>query len=225
MNLKPCASPPKAVIFDCDGTLVDSETSGITAIHEEARKLGYAMPLSYALNNFRGKRMAVCFTMIEEALGHAVPPDFEAIVRRAMAIRFQADVMAMPGAAALLQQLGQAAIPYCIASNGPQAKMVLTLELSGLTSYFTKHVFSAYDIGSWKPEPELFLHAAREMQMAPSDCAVVEDSLTGIAAGLAAGMQVYSMCDAATIAPEIAAQVVQITGLSCLAKAWRLVDR
>lgn len=224
MNPERRSLRPKAVIFDCDGTLVDSETSGITAMHDEACKLGYAMPLEYALQEFRGKRMAVCFAMIEDGLGHAVPHNFEATVRQAMAVRFQVTVTAMPGAAALLQKLVLAGIPYCIASNGPQEKMVLTLGISGLTDYFTKHVFSAYEVGHWKPDPELFLHAAREMNVAPADCAVVEDSLSGIAAGLAAGMRVCSMCDPATIPADIAARIMQIEGLSSLEVVWSLPE-
>lgn len=222
MNPEQRPSNLKAVIFDCDGTLVDSETSGVTAMHEEACKLGYTAPLKFALEQFRGKRMAACFAMIESGLGHALPHDFETTVRRAMAVKFRATVTAMPGAAALLQKLKQDGIPYCIASNGPQEKMVLTLELSGLAGYFSKHVFSAYEIGSWKPDPELFLYAAREMDVAPADCAVVEDSLSGIAAGLAAGMQVFSMCEAATIPPDVANRIVQIEGLWSLPAAWNL---
>lgn len=224
MNPEQRPSKPKAVIFDCDGTLVDSETSGITAMHEEACMLGYTMPLKYALQEFRGKRMATCFALIESALGHAVPQDFEATVRQAMAVKFRATVTAMPVAAALLQKLVVAGIPYCIASNGPQEKMVLTLGIAGLTDYFTQHVFSAYEIGHWKPDPELFLHAAREMDVAPADCVVVEDSLSGIAAGLAAGMQVYSMCDPATVPADTAVRVVQIEGLANLVAAWRLPE-
>ena len=186
--------------------------------------LGYTMPLKYALQEFRGKRMATCFALIESALGHAVPQDFEATVRQAMAVKFRATVTAMPVAAALLQKLVVAGIPYCIASNGPQEKMVLTLGIAGLTDYFTQHVFSAYEIGRWKPDPELFLHAAREMDVAPADCVVVEDSLSGIAAGLAAGMQVYSMCDPATVPADTAVRVVQIEGLANLVAAWRLPE-
>lgn len=213
---------PKAVIFDCDGTLVDSETSGITAMHEQACKLGYAMPLDYALLEFRGKRMAACFAMIEKGLGHPVPQDFEATVRQAMALKFRATVTAMPGAVPLLQGLRQAAIPYGIASNGPQEKMVLTLGIAGLSGYFSQYVFSAYEVGHWKPDPQLFLHTAREMAIAPSDCVVVEDSLSGIAAGLAAGMRVYSMCEPSTISADIAGRIVQIEGLGSLPAMWGL---
>ncbi|MEO6016066.1 MAG: HAD family hydrolase [Polaromonas sp.] len=224
MNPEKSAMFPRAVIFDCDGTLVDSETSGITAMHEEACKLGYAMPLDYALLEFRGKRMAACFALIEDGLGHAVPQDFETTVRQAMAIKFKVTVTAMPGAVPLLQGLRQAAIPYCIASNGPQEKMVLTLGIAGLTDYFSQHVFSAYEIGHWKPDPELFLHAAREMVVAPGDCVVVEDSLSGIAAGLAAGMRVYSMCEPSSISADIASRIVQIEGLNSLPAMWGLAQ-
>ncbi|CAN5352581.1 HAD family hydrolase [soil metagenome] len=218
----PSPAPAKAVIFDCDGTLVDSETIGMTALHEEARKLGFSLPLAQALDAFRGRRMALCVEMIEAGLGQAAPGDFIATVRRAMADKFREGISAMPGAPALLEGLRQAGVPYCIASNGPQDKMELTLRLSGLHAYFEKHVFSAYEVGHWKPSPQLFLHAAREMGVDASDCAVVEDSLPGLAAGLAAGMRVYSMCDRDTVPADVAARVVPIDGLADLHAAFGL---
>ena len=214
--------PVKAVIFDCDGTLVDSETSGMTALYEEACKLGYSRPLAQAIEAFRGKRMALCVALIEADLGRAAPDDFMLTLRQAMAEKFRTGITAMPGALALLKQLVQTGLPYCIASNGPLEKMALTLSLTGLQPYFENHVFSAYEVGHWKPSPELFFHAARTLGIAPKDCAVVEDSLPGIAAGLAAGMRVYSMCDPETIPADIAARIVQIDGLPCLHSAFGL---
>ena len=215
-------SSPIAVIFDCDGTLIDSETSGMTALHEQACKLGYTLPLAQALDVFRGRQMALCVEMIEASIGRAAPVDFIVTVRQAMAASFRTGIAAMPGAPALLEALRGAGVPYCIASNGPQDKMELTLGLSGLRAYFEKHVFSAYEVGHWKPSPELFFHAAREMGVAAADCVVVEDSLPGIAAGLAAGMRVYSMCDPEAVPAEVAAKVVQIDGLADLHTAFGL---
>ena len=212
----------KAVIFDCDGTLVDSETSGMTALYEEACKLGYDRPLEQALHDFRGQQMASCIARIESQIGRASPEGFEATVRKAMAEKFRLGITSMPGAAALLQHLTQAGIPYGIASNGPQEKMALTLGLSGLAPYFSNYIFSAYEVGHWKPSPHLFLHTAREMGMAPQDCAVVEDSLPGLVAGLAAGMQTYSMCEPSTIPADIASRVIQISGLPDLHRAFLL---
>lgn len=218
----PAPTPFKAVIFDCDGTLVDSETSGMTALYEEACKLGYSLPLAQALDGFRGRRMALCIEMIEARIGRPAPADFMATVRLAMADKFRTSIVPMSGAPALLEALRRTGLPYAIASNGPQDKMELTLGLSGLQGYFEKHVFSAYEVGHWKPSPELFFHAAREMGVEAAHCVVVEDSLPGIAAGLAAGMRVYSMCDPETVPADVAAQVVQIDGLADLHAAFGL---
>ncbi|MES2944981.1 MAG: HAD-IA family hydrolase [Pseudomonadota bacterium] len=218
----PKAVAIQAVIFDCDGTLVDSETSGMTALHGEATKLGFSIPLAQALHDFRGKRMAVCIAMVEANIGRPVPENFESTVRQAMADSFRSGVVAMPGALDLLDLLKQAGIPYAIASNGPQAKMQLTLGLTGLQPYFEQHVFSAYDVGHWKPAPELFLQAANALGVVPENCAVVEDSLPGIEAGLAAGMTVFSMCHTETIPDHIASRIVQIEGLGDLPLALGL---
>ena len=218
----PAPAVVKAVIFDCDGTLVDSETSGMTALHEQACKLGYSLPLAQALDGFRGRQMARCIEMIEAHIGRPAPAGFMATVRLAMADKFRAGIAAMPGAQDLLQGLQRAGVPYCIASNGPLDKMELTLGLSGLQGYFEKHVFSAYEVGHWKPSPELFFHAAREMGIEAAHCVVVEDSLPGIAAGLAAGMRVYSMCESHTVPADVAVKVVQIGGLADLHAAFGL---
>jgi HAD superfamily hydrolase (TIGR01509 family) len=98
----------------------------------------------------------------------------------------------MPGARELLQALR---LPYCVATNGPREKAELTLGLTGLLPFFEQRLFCAYEVGSFKPEPGLFLHAAQALGVRPSHCAVVEDSLPGVCAGVAAGMQVFSLTD------------------------------
>ena len=76
----------------------------------------------------------------------------------------------------------------CVASSGPPEKIETALQVTGLRDYFGESIFSSYDINSWKPEPELFLHAAKEMGFAVNECAVVEDSLVGIQAARSANM-------------------------------------
>jgi HAD superfamily hydrolase (TIGR01509 family) len=82
-------------------------------------------------------------------------------------------------------------LPFCVASSGPREKIELSLRATGLLPYFRGRIFSAYELGSWKPEPDLFLHAAKVMAVAPARCAVVEDSVKGVRAGIAAGMAVF----------------------------------
>jgi beta-phosphoglucomutase-like phosphatase (HAD superfamily) len=94
--------------------------------------------------------------------------------------------------------LAEITSPVCVASNGPMAKMKHTLGLAHLLDHFEGRIFSAYDVGVWKPDPGLFLHAARTFGAEPSRCIVVEDSLSGIRAANAAGMRVlgYTAGDA-----------------------------
>jgi HAD superfamily hydrolase (TIGR01509 family) len=178
----------EAIIFDCDGTLVDSEVLGNQVLVECIAELGLEIPLAEALVEFTGRKMADTVALIERRLGRAVPPDFVPEVRRRMATLFEALLQPMPGVEMLLRNLP---IPYCVASNGPREKMEVSLRAAGLLPYFSGNIFSGYDIGSWKPAPELFLHAARALGVSPERCAVVEDSLPGVQAGNAAGMSVF----------------------------------
>jgi HAD superfamily hydrolase (TIGR01509 family) len=178
----------EAIIFDSDGTLVDSETLGNQVIVEYVAEFGLTIPVAEAVALFRGRKMADTLALIEQRLGHALPDGFLPELRRRMAVAFEARLQPMPGVEALLRNLS---IPYCVASNGPYEKMEVSLRATGLLPYFQGRIFSAYEVGSWKPEPELFLHAARVLGVAPERCAVVEDSLPGVHAGKAAGMTVF----------------------------------
>lgn len=89
------------------------------------------------------------------------------------------------------EALNQIDVLKCVASNGPKYKMEMNLGLTGLIDFFPDSLFSAYDIQKWKPEPDLFLHAANKMGVAPTDCVVIEDSVAGVRAAVAAGMKVY----------------------------------
>jgi HAD superfamily hydrolase (TIGR01509 family) len=113
-------------------------------------------------------------------------------VRLRMAEAFRLRLQPMPGARELLASL---TLPFCVASSGPRAKIELSLSLTGLAPLVNGRIFSSYDVGTWKPEPGIFLHAAAALGVAPSECAVVEDSEPGVRAGLAAGMRVFAYGD------------------------------
>ena len=100
---------------------------------------------------------------------------------------FEADLQAIEGIHAALAAI---TIPGCVVSNGPMSKLTHTLGLTKLLGHFEGRIFSAYDVGSWKSDPGLFLHAARALGIDPSRCVVVEDSLSGVRAAKAAGMRV-----------------------------------
>ena len=180
---------PELVIFDCDGTLVDSEELGTSVLLEMASELSLHLPLRETNLLFRGWQLDRCVAQIETWLGRKLPDDFVAQVRLRTRSTFEAKLQPIPGAVELVQALR---LPMCVASSGPREKIELSLSLTGLLPYFKDRIFSGYELGSWKPDPGLFLHAARTLGVEPARCAVVEDSLVGVQAGIAAGMQVFA---------------------------------
>ena len=179
-----------AVLFDCDGVLVDSERVAVECIIEFAARFGARFGFDEALERFTGARMSDNLRDIEERGGCRLPDDFEDNLRARMAVEFESRLQPMDGAAALVGALD---VPYCVVSNGPRSKMEVTLRVAGLLEHFAGRIVSAYEVGVWKPDPGLFLHAARLLGTPPDRCAVVEDSDYGIAAGVAAGMQVFAL--------------------------------
>ena len=175
------------IIFDSDGVLVDSERIALTVLARAASEEGAAIGLDEAIRSFRGVKMADCVREIERRSGRSVRESFIADVRQAIALAFDAELKPVEGIHAALAEI---TFPVCVASNGPMSKLTHTLGLTKLLSHFEGRIFSAYEVGSWKPDPGLFLYAAQTLGVHPSRCVVVEDSLSGILAAKAAGMRV-----------------------------------
>ena len=181
------------VIFDCDGTLVDSETVVADVLAACAREQGVSLTAQDCLRRFKGGRMADVVTVFEQEYGVRLPESFVAEFRERSNRALRERLQPMKGAFELLEAMH---LPYCLASNGMRSKMEVTLGTTGLDRFFTPdRIFSAYEVKAWKPAPELFLHAARHFAVAPEQCAVIEDSLPGIEAGLAAGMMVFALAE------------------------------
>lgn len=186
------------------------------ALHEMAVAAGLRLSRAEAHARFRGGRMADIASWIGAQVEDK-PEDFEAAFTRqyraTIAQRFRESLREIPGAFDLLSRLE---IPFGVATNGPREKVLLTLELTGLLPLVGDRIFSAYDEGCFKPEPGLFLAAARALGQEPRHCAVVEDSIPGLVAGVAAGMQVFSLHGRDGVPEEIVGQVVFIGSLSHL---------
>ena len=215
--------PIAALIFDLDGTLVDSEAPGLDVLHQMAAELGAPWVREEMHARFGGVPMARCVSTIAQHISvHHQPLDevlFLQQLRLNMAARFREGLDEIPGAMALLQRLQAMRIPFAIGTNGPREKAEITLGVTGLRAFFGERLFCAPEVGSFKPEPGLFLHAAAALGVAPSVCAVVEDSLPGIQAGLAAGMQVFSLHRRQGLPAEVADRVQFIDDLHQL-HAW-----
>ncbi|SHH61741.1 HAD family hydrolase [Flavobacterium defluvii] len=182
----------KCIIFDCDGVLVDTEKIGNGILLEMASEHGFEMAIEDAYHHFNGRNLKDCFRHIEETIDQKLPETFEAEYRQRSFNAFRTEVKPMEGVVAFIEKLK---IPYCVASSGPVEKIRLNLEVAGLLNKFENKIFSSYQINSWKPDPGIFLHAAKEMGFEVKDCIVLEDSKAGVKAGIQGGFKVYGFAN------------------------------
>lgn len=184
------------VIFDCDGVLVDSELITNRVFTQMLNEIGISMTLQDVLERFVGRSMAYCWEAISEILGHKLPQKFidEYKVRTAAILR--SELRSVPGVETVIAGL---TCPYCVASSGTHDKMQLTLSITGLLPKFLGRIYSVTEVARSKPFPDVYLYAAKQMGVAPASCAVIEDSPTGVRAGVAAGMTVFGYC---AVTPE-----------------------
>lgn len=201
-----------AVIFDCDGTLVDSERIANEVLVEHAKNFGVPLTVEEAIGRFRGLRMAECLSQLEGLRGSPLPSTFVTDLRTRTREAFASRLRPVDGADELLASL---LVPFCVASSGPREKTEFSLSVTGLLDHCAGKVFSSYELNCWKPDPGLFLHAASVMGVSPARCAVVEDSLPGVQAGVAAGMTVFALLtgEAANDLPKEARVVAHLREL------------
>ena len=175
------------VIFDCDGVLVDSEVISCAAHAETLTRHGYPITSDQVLERFLGVSDREARQAIETELGRALPDDFESQMKQAALQRYADDLRAIPH---IDEAIAAISLPKCVASSGTPEKIRHGLTCAGLYDLLAPHIFSASQVERGKPAPDLFLFAAGQMQAAPARCLVIEDSLAGIAAAVAAGMPV-----------------------------------
>ena len=181
-------SVPKLVIFDCDGVLVDSEPIANRVFARELTAHGLPMEADDVMRTFIGRSRDTCIEMAGRLRGAPLPAGFAAAWDAALHEALRAEVKAVEGIPELLRTLG---IPYCVASNGEPEHMRIALTAAGLMPLVEGRLFSAASVARPKPAPDLFLHAAATMGAEPSDCIVIEDTVTGVKAAIAAGMRAF----------------------------------
>lgn len=182
------ADRPQLIIFDCDGVLVDSEPLAIRALIAAVARQGLTIEPEAAYRDYLGRSLASISASLEES--HGVPLGAHAleVMRGELYALFRNELRATSGTSHVLERLE---VPFCVASSSQPERIRLSLELTGLLSYFEPNIFSATMVENGKPAPDLFLHAAAAMNTEPVHCLVVEDSPAGITAARAAGMRVF----------------------------------
>jgi HAD superfamily hydrolase (TIGR01509 family) len=184
----------RLVIFDCDGVLVDSEVITNRVFAAMLGELGVHFTLPEMFERFVGRSMTQCCELIADLLQRPVPAEFVEQFHRRASAALGAELKAVAGIEATLDLLDAHRVPYCVASNGTAEKMRLTLGHTGLLPRFEGKRFSVDQVARGKPAPDLFLLAARTLAVEPDHCCVIEDTPTGVTAGVAAGMRVYGYC-------------------------------
>jgi HAD superfamily hydrolase (TIGR01509 family) len=181
------------IIFDCDGVLIDSEPIANRVFRDRLASVGLRLPLEEVTRTFVGNTRAGCIELAGRMLRRPLPDDFGKGWDEALYAALRAEVKPIEGVPELLASM---TVPYCVASNGEPARMALALEAAGLMPFVRDNLFTASEVRRPKPAPDLFLHAARHMGANPADCVVVEDTPTGVKAGVAAGMKVFAYAGA-----------------------------
>ena len=176
------------IIFDCDGVVVDSEILSCGCLLTLLRQHEIEIDLAEVYQRFLGRNFQAVSDQYVLWRNEPVPGDFRAKWEAAIRLSFSASLHAMPGIADLLAALKA---PYCIASSSDLDRVMLSLSLAKLSDFFDGTVFTSQLVKRGKPAPDLFLHAADVMGVAPERALVIEDSVSGVAAGKAAGMTVW----------------------------------
>lgn len=177
------------VIFDCDGVLVDSEVIAIDIDRFVLADLGWPIGRDEIIARFVGRSNEYFVTVVEEHLGRKLPNDWEDSYEHLYREAFEQNLRPVAG---IVEALDAITALTCVASSGSHEKIRFTLGLTGLWSRFDGRIFSASEVARGKPAPDLFLHASSTLGYSPSGCVVVEDSLAGVEAALAADMKVIA---------------------------------
>jgi HAD superfamily hydrolase (TIGR01509 family) len=180
---------PRAVLFDCDGVLADSEMVVNALVAEQLTALGWPMTAAEARNAFLGLALPDMVPRIEARVGPLAPgwaEEMSILIAREMTRR----TPAVPGAAEAVRRVVAAGIPVAVASNSGRVELAAKMRALGLAPVFAGRIFSFEDVDRPKPYPDIYLAAAAACDAAPQDCVVVEDSVPGVRAGVAAGCRV-----------------------------------
>jgi HAD superfamily hydrolase (TIGR01509 family) len=179
-----------AVIFDCDGVLVDSEPLVNRIEAAWLSRWGWYLSGQEVRSLFKGRTFAEIATMIEANVPRPLPGDWIYELAMETALGFRRHLREVPGVRSVVASARNCGLPICVASQSALPRVQLSLEVCGLDLLFGTHVYTASMVARPKPAPDLFLHAAGMLGVEPSVCTVIEDSPSGVHAAVAAGMTV-----------------------------------
>jgi HAD superfamily hydrolase (TIGR01509 family) len=178
---------PDLIIFDCDGVLVDSEVLSCRCLSRVLAGYGIELGVDQALDLFLGRSVTAVLDYYQ-ALGRSIPERFSTELKTEVRTAFVSSLGSIEGVRSVLAGLQ---IPHCVASSSDVDRVSFSLSLTGLAPHFDRRLYTSQMVERGKPAPDLFLYAAERMQADPRRTLVIEDSVSGVTAGKAAGMTVW----------------------------------
>lgn len=179
---------PRLIIFDFDGVVADSEAIANQALADYLTSLGKPTTLDDSIRMFMGKRFEDTKRLAVEWLGRDIPDTFEQDYRAKTRVIMRRDVGPVAGATAFLDDHGH--IARCVASSSSIEWLDHCVDKFGMRDHFGRNLFSATAVKHGKPAPDIFLHAAKQMDADTDTALVIEDSPAGVTGAKAAGMTV-----------------------------------
>jgi len=186
-------SPPTAIIFDCDGVLVDSEVLSSEAHAKALTAIGYPITPEEALRRFQGLSEYQMYDVIAADWGRPLPPDYDDRYKATITDIYRYKLQPIDGVVEVVTGID---LPKGVASNSAAGMLDMKLRHVGLYDQFAPNIFSISQVKRGKPAPDLYLYAAEHMGVAPGDCLVIEDSVPGLRAARSAGMRVLGFTGA-----------------------------
>lgn len=183
----------EAILFDCDGVLVDSEPITNGVLRDMLVEAGWALSTEECVAHFIGKTVRSEAALIEKHTGRPLTDEWMNLFYARRNARLDAELLAVPGANDMVHTLHTAlGGRIACASGADRFKVEMQLTKVGMAPYFAGRIFSGHEMPATKPAPDVYLAAAAALQTPPSRCAVVEDTVTGVTAGVAAGATVFA---------------------------------
>ncbi|MGW0411013.1 HAD-IA family hydrolase [Streptomyces collinus] len=186
----PTRAPADAelVIFDNDGVLVDSEPIANRVLAALLTEAGFPTTYEDSIRRYMGGTLDRVRALIRAETGSEIPAGFAQSYRERLKAAFERELRPVAGIQDVLAALAERGTAFCVASSSPRDRLDLALRVTGLAPHFGHRVYSADDVLRGKPAPDLFLHAAVRMGIDPAHAVVIEDSVPGVDAAVAAGM-------------------------------------
>ncbi|MBV17878.1 MAG: hydrolase [Thalassospira sp.] len=178
-----------AVLFDCDGVLVNSEPISLATLVDVLAHFGAPLTLAEVAARFTGRSSSAPIDHIRDETGKDIRDQFKPFYYDLLFARYDHELVKIDGIDSVLAALKKRQLGFCISSSSSIERLGKTMDVTGLGPWFDGRIYSADFVANGKPAPDLFLYAADDMGYAPNQAIVVEDSVAGVTAAVAAGMK------------------------------------